>query len=113
MESNDMQPTMNKETTITFRVEPSLRSDFTKAAKKVKMPAAQILRILMQNFIDNVQDASNLPNKEGEHRAQAIKFAEASANFEGCYFPENARPFITRYINGEMDINSILKILLA
>ena len=107
-----MQPSMNKETTMTFRVEPNLRSDFAKAAKKVKMPAAQILRILMQNFIDHVQE-SNPTNEERECRARAIKFAEASANFEGCYLPENARPFITRYINGEMDINSILKTLLV
>jgi len=108
-----MPTTVNKETTITFRVEHNLRADFTKAAEKVKMPAAQILRILMQNFIDNVQDKSNYTNEEGERRTRAIKFAEASANFEGCYIPESARPLITRYINGEMDINTVLKTLLA
>lgn len=104
---------MPQETTMSFRLDPELRKNFMSTAEKMNMPAAQVLRVLMQNFIDNVQGNSNHSNSEREKREKAIKFAEASANFEGCYLPESARPFITRYINGEMDINSILKILLA
>lgn len=43
-----------------------------------------------------------------EIRAQAIKFAEASANFEGCSLPESARPVVARYINGEIDMETAL-----
>lgn len=46
---------MNKDTTITFRVEPELHAQFNHAAEQMHRPAAQVLRELMRGYIKDTQ----------------------------------------------------------
>jgi antitoxin component of RelBE/YafQ-DinJ toxin-antitoxin module len=48
----DSQP---KESTMNLRLDASLKAEFTAAAEAEQRPAAEVIRILMRNYIDDIR----------------------------------------------------------
>ena len=47
---------MNKEAVMTFQVEAQLQADFHSAAEMDRRPAAQVLRELMNSYVQQVRN---------------------------------------------------------
>lgn len=105
-----MQPAMNKETTITFRLDVNLRKQFMDIAENMNMPAAQILRALMQNFIqrNNKANINLISEEEQEERRKAVNFAHASIALEGYNLSNNEMEHAQLFICGEIDLETFV-----
>ena len=100
---------MPQETSMTFRLGADLRKQFMDTAEKMNMPAAQILRILMQSFIQRNQKTSiHISAAEQEERRKAVEFAYASVALEGYSIVDNEKKHAQRYISGEIDLETFV-----
>lgn len=99
---------MNKKVTMTFRVEHDLRDRFNEATERNHIPAAQVLRAFM---LDYVQQARNLAPAispvERKRREEAINYAKASVKLEGLSVPDAYSKEAERFIRGEIDFPSL------
>lgn len=99
---------MNKKVTITFRVEHDLRDSFKEATERNHIPAEQVLRAFMREY---VQQARNLnpviSSAERKRREEAINYAKASVNLEGFSVPDAYIKEAERFIQGEIDLPSL------
>ena len=101
---------MSQETSMTFRLDADLRRQFMATAEKMDMPAAQILRVLMQNFIQRNQKASihSISAEAQEERRKAVEFAHASVALEGYPIADSEKRHAQRYISGEIDLETFV-----
>ena len=109
-------PTM-KEVQMTFRVEPELRSSFTKAAELDHRPAAQVLRELMRAYVSQTRErAAGRPANdivsaaERQRRENAVSFARASVGLEGFKPSKQEEAHARRFINGEIQLAEFVKV---
>ncbi len=104
---------MNKEATMSFRIEPELRSGFMRAAASEHRPASQILRELMRGYVARVGAAElsrvALSAEERRLRDAAVRFAVASAGLSGFRLPPEERARLTRFGNGEMSLEDLVE----
>ena len=101
---------MNKKATMTFRVEHDLRDSFNEATERNHIPAAQVLRAFMRDY---VQQACNLAPAispaERKRREEAVNYARASVGLEGFKIGKAEEQHARRFINGEIDMPEFLK----
>ena len=100
---------MNKKATMSFRVEHDLRDSFNEATERNHIPAAQVLRAFMRDY---VQQARNLAPPaispvERKRREEAINYAKASVKLEGLSVPDAYSNEAERFIRGEIDFPSL------
>ena len=100
---------MSQETSMTFRLDVDLRRQFMDTAGKMNMPAAQILRVLMQSFIQrNQKGSTHISAAEQEEKRKAVEFAHTSVTLEGYPVPDNEKRHAQRYISGEIDLETFV-----
>lgn len=101
---------MSKEVQMTFRVEPSLRADFSKAAALADRPAAQVLREFMRAYVSESLQRSHVviddpvSKAERRHREAAVNFARSSVGLEGFKQHKADDDLTRRYIAGEITV---------
>jgi hypothetical protein len=105
---------MNKEVTMTFRVESDLRSRFTAAAELEHRPAAQVLREFMREYVERIHikgavPVDVIPDPERSRREKAVNFANASIGLEGFKVSKEDEALARNFINGEIGIADILE----
>lgn len=100
---------MNKEVTITIRVEADLRSRFSQAAGLEHRPAAQVLRDLMREYVARARTPVRPPISAAErrHREEAVSYARASVGLEGFGVLDAYSTEAERFIRGEIDFPSL------
>jgi len=105
---------MNKEASMTFRVEEDLRDKFSAAAKLEYRPAAQVLRDFMRNYVEQVRKrtagADYISSSERMRREKAVNAARASIGLEGFKVSKEDEEQAHRFINGEIDLSDFLKV---
>lgn len=105
--------TVSKEATLTFRVEPDLRDSFNEAAKRNHVPAAQLLRAFMRDYVQQAGNpappAPAISADERKRREEAVNYARASVGLEGFKISEAEKEHARRFINGEIDMPEFLK----
>ena len=102
--------TVSKEATLTFRVEPDLRDSFNKAAERNHVPAAQLLRAFMRDYVQQAGNpAPAISADERKRREEAVNYARASVGLEGFKISEAEKEHARRFINGEIDMPEFLK----
>lgn len=97
----------NKEATMTFRVEPDLRADFSAAAERENRPAAQILRDFMRSYVEKTRP--RISKEERAYREYLVKEAFTSAEMEGCIPTERIKMLAQRLIEGEISIDDFVR----
>lgn len=107
---------MSKKTTMTFRIDANLKKQFMDAADKMNMPAAQVLRSLIHDFIQRNQEKSGdqksgtlITLEEQEKRRKAARFAIASVGLEGFKVPESEIQHMERFISGEISFQEFME----
>lgn len=105
---------MKEESTLTFRLDPSLREQFIQTAERMNMPASQILRILVQGFVQRNQEKQQSHNpvitpEEQKRRKKAAKFAIASVGLEGFRVPPTEIAHMNRFISGEISFQEYME----
>lgn len=99
---------MSKEVTMTFRVEPDLRSSFSEAAEQAHRPAAQVLRDFMREYVE--RSWSRAPARplispsERKRREDAVNYGRSSVGLEGFKLSKADEKHAQRFINGEIDL---------
>lgn len=107
---NAEKKSYNKETTMTFRLDVNLRKQFMDIAENMNMPAAQILRALMRNFIQRNSNVNinSISEEEKEERTKAVNFAHASICLEGYSLSKKEMDHAQRFICGEIDLEKFV-----
>lgn len=101
---------MTKEATITFRVEHDLRDSFNEATERNHIPAAQVLRAFMRDYVQQAQNlVPAISPAERKRREEAVNYARASVGLEGFKIGGAEEQHAQRFINGEIDMNEFLK----
>ena len=99
---------MSKEATMTFRVEHDLRDSFNEATERNHIPAAQVLRAFMRDYVRQARNlAPAVSPVERKRRQEAINYAKASVKLEGLSVPEAYSKEAERFIRGEIDFPSL------
>lgn len=100
---------MNKDSTMTFRVEPGLREEFHRVAESMDRPAAQLIREFMRVTVERAQaPAPRISEAERLRREDALRFAQASVGLEGFEVPEELQAQMQRYVAGEIDLETVM-----
>lgn len=101
---------MNKKATMTFRVEHDLRDSFNEATERNNIPAAQVLRAFMQDYVQQARNpAPAISPAERKRREEAVNYARASVGLEGFKIGKAEEQHARRFINGEIDMPEFLK----
>lgn len=95
---------MSKETTMSFRVEPDLRDSFHDAAKYDHIPAAQVLRTFMRDYVKRQEARRAIDPAERKRREDAVAYSRASVGLEGFKPSAADERHAQRFINGEIDL---------
>ena len=75
---------INKKATMTFRVEHDLRDSFKEATERNRIPAAQVLRAFMRDYVQQARNlAPAISPAERKRREKAVNYARASVGLEG------------------------------
>ena len=99
---------MSEEATMTFRVEHDLRDSFNEAAERNHIPAAQVLRAFMRDYVRQARNlAPAISPAERKRREEAINYAKASVKLEGLSVPDAYSKEAERFIRGEIDFPSL------
>ena len=99
---------MSKEVTMTIRLEPDLRSSFAEAADLEHRPAAQVLRDLMRDYVEQSRSyTSRISAAERKRREDALNYARSSVALEGFNVPDAYSKEAERFIRGEIDLPSL------
>jgi len=102
---------MNKESTVTFRVEKDLRIKFSETVKREHQPAAQVLREFMRGYVDEAHrrtaGVGSISSSERKRRAEALNGALASVALEGFSVPQEYEVQAQRFINGEIEFSDL------
>ena len=101
---------MRKEVTLTFHLDADLKKQFIAAAKKKNMSASDVLRMLIQDFVQHNQKKSGaqiLP-EEQEKRREAVEFGHASVVLEGLKIPDQEKQHAERFISGEITLEEFI-----
>ena len=99
---------MNKKATMTFRVEHDLRDSFNEATERNHIPAAQVLRAFMRDYVQQARNMTPVINSaERKRREEAINYAKASVKLEGLSVPDAYSKEAERFIRGEIDFPSL------
>lgn len=102
---------MSKETTMTFRVEPDLRASFRDAAESEHRPAAQVLRELMRDYVDQARvRKSTISTAERKRREEAVNYSRASVGLEGLKLSKADEQHAQRFIDGEIELDEFIKV---
>jgi Antitoxin VbhA len=111
---------MSKEVTMTFRLEEDLRTHFAKAAELEHRPAAQVLRDLMRMYVEQIFSESPTAStfapspfsSTAEHRSrrEAVEYALGSVGLEGFQLDKAAAADAQRFIDGEIDLDELVKL---
>ena len=96
---------MSKEVTMTIRVEADLRSRFSAVAEAEGLPAAQVLRGLMREYVEQAKPLARplISDDERRSREEAINYGIASVGLEGFTVDADFRKTAARFISGELD----------
>ena len=101
---------MNKQATMTFRVEHDLRDSFNEATARNHIPAAQVLRAFMRDYVRQARNlAPVISPAERKRREEAVNYARASVSLEGFKIGKAEEEHARRFINGEIDMPEFLK----
>ena len=101
---------MNKQATMTFRVEHDLRDSFNEATERNHIPAAQVLRAFMRDYVRQARNpAPAISSAERKRREEAVNYARASVSLEGFKIGKAEEEHARRFINGEIDMPEFLK----
>ena len=101
---------MNKEATMTFRVEHDLRDSFNEATERNHIPAAQVLRAFMRDYVRQARNlAPVISSAERKRREEAVNYARASVSLEGFKIGKAEEQHARRFINGAIDMPEFLK----
>ena len=101
---------MNKQATMTFRVEHDLRDSFNEATERNHIPAAQVLRAFMRDYVRQARNpAPVISPAERKRREEAVNYARASVSLEGFKIGKAEEEHARRFINGEIDMPEFLK----
>ena len=101
---------MNKQATMTFRVEHDLRDSFNEATERNHIPAAQVLRAFMRDYVRQARNpAPAISPAERKRREEAVNYARASVSLEGFKIGKAEEEHARRFINGEIDMPEFLK----
>ncbi|WP_328598458.1 antitoxin VbhA family protein [Pseudomonas syringae] len=95
---------MSKETTMSFRVEPDLRSEFHHAVESDHIPAAQVLRAFMRDYVKQHEARRSIDPAERKRREDAVAYSRASVSLEGFKVSPADERHAVRFINGEIDL---------
>ncbi|MBT2786751.1 MULTISPECIES: antitoxin VbhA family protein [unclassified Halomonas] len=96
---------------MTFRVEPDLRTSFRDAAESEHRPAAQVLRELMRDYVEQARArTSTISPAERKRREEAVNYGRASVGLEGLKLSEADERHAQRFINGEIELDEFIKI---
>ena len=99
---------MNKEATMTFRVEHDLRDSFNEATERNHIPAAQVLRAFMRDYVRQARNlAPVISSAERKRREEAINYAKASVKLQGLSVTDAYSKEAERFIRGEIDFPSL------
>ena len=100
---------MNKKATMTFRVEHDLRDSFNEATERNRIPAAQVLRAFMRDYVQQARNlAPAISPAERKRRQEAVNYARASVGLEGFKIGKAEKQHARRFINGEIDMPEFL-----
>jgi predicted DNA-binding protein len=105
-----------KDETITFRIEPELKSAFIDAAKDAHRPVGQVLREFMRNYVEKAKD-QKLPvendrfARDSTQRRKSIEFANASVELEGFKLNKADADLSNKYIEGEITLADAIKVV--
>ena len=101
---------MSKEATMSFRVEHDLRDSFNEATERNHIPAAQVLRAFMRDYVRQARNlAPAISPVERKRREEAVNYARASVSLEGFKIGKAEEQHARRFINGEIDMPEFLK----
>ena len=101
---------MKKKVTMTFRVEHDLRDSFNEATERNHIPAAQVLRAFMRDYVQQARNlAPAISPAERKRREEAVNYARASVSLEGFKIGKAEEEHARRFINGEIDMPEFLK----
>lgn len=100
---------MTDEVQHAFHVEDELRAKFTEAARLERRSADQVLRELMQHYVEQVlqrqAEPGNLALTERAQRTAAARFAKASVALEGLSVSPEVDAMTREFINGDITID--------
>lgn len=105
---------MQKEVSVTIRIEPDLRDSFKAAAERAHRPAAQVLRELMRDYVGRESAApppQPISNAERRRREQALNFAIASVGLEGFAVSDAYRAAAQRFVSGEIEFAALTELV--
>ena len=101
---------MSKKATMTFRVEHDLRDSFNEATERNHIPAAQVLRAFMRDYVRQARNpAPAISPAERKRREEAVNYARASVGLEGFKIGKAEEQHARRFIHGEIDMPEFLK----
>jgi hypothetical protein len=100
-----------KTTAMTFRVDEPLRETFTRAARQVHRPVAQVLRELMRNFVaETATTATPVPSaSELLRRRVAVSDARANLGLEGVRVDDDFARLTEQYAAGEIELDDLMR----
>jgi len=99
---------MNKEVTMTIRLESDLRARFMQVAELEHRPAAQLLRDLMRGYVEQFRARKpRISMAERNRREEAFRYAQASVELEGFDVPDAYRKEAERFMRGEIDFSAL------
>jgi len=105
---------MSTQITMPFEVEhveSALCADFQRAAECEHKPPAQVLRELMQHYVQQVHGAIPVISPdERKRREEAVRYARASVGLEGFIPDQIDEIHAQRFINGEIDLAEFVKV---
>lgn len=107
---------MSKEVQMAFRVEQDLRESFTEAAEREHRPAAQVLRKLMRQYVDQVSERHGeeaISAAEKRRRSKAIAFARGSVALEGFTVTDEVDAISQQFIEGELNFDEMTEAMNA
>ena len=106
---------MSKDVSMTIRIEPELRADFTEAAARDHRPAAQVLRELMRGYVRQVGVQKqipvndSLPALERFERERAMRLSNASVGLEGFKLDPALAVQQQQYVDGDIGLDELLR----
>ena len=100
---------------LLVRMDEGLRDEFNAAAAASGRPAAQIVRELMREYLNQARAPGGVKPPEAvisaterQRRQEASDFARASVALEGFQRSKEAEVLTQRFVNGEIDMAAYL-----
>lgn len=95
---------------MNFRLKTDLHRAFVEKAKSENRTASDVMRELMQNYVDKdkVVIKPAISQEEKARRAKAFEFARASVALEGYSMSDEAMTQCQRFIDGEITLDELV-----